>query len=110
MCTLRNSAAVVIDVYRTSILSAVTVFPVIAYIQCQAIRYQTFIRQLEYQAVCHLHDNDSGFVIWVRAGEYLSLGDTVGAGFVGFDFFHAAGFQTPSMVNQQFSINAEFLI
>ena len=43
MSTLRNGAAVVIDVHRTSILAAVTVFPVIANIQCQAIRYQTFI-------------------------------------------------------------------
>ena len=32
MSTFRNSAAVVIDVYRTSVLSVVAVFPVIAHI------------------------------------------------------------------------------
>ena len=45
MSTFRNSAAVVIDVYRTSVLSAVAVFTVIAHIQCQAVRNQTFVRQ-----------------------------------------------------------------
>ena len=43
MSTLRNGAAVVINVYRSSVLSAVAVFPVIAYIQRQAIRNQSFI-------------------------------------------------------------------
>lgn len=38
MSTLWNGAAVVVNVYRTSVLSAVTVFPVIAHIQCQAIK------------------------------------------------------------------------
>lgn len=46
MSTFRNSAAVVIDVHRTSVLSAVAVFPVITHIQCQAVRNQTFVRQL----------------------------------------------------------------
>ena len=110
MSTFRDSAAVVVDVYLTSVLAVVTVFPVIANIQCQAVCNQSVICQLEYQTVCHLHDNDSGFVIWVRAGEHLSFGDTVSAGFVGFDFFNAAGFQTLSMINQQFGINTEFLI
>ena len=46
MSTFRNSAAVVVNVYRTSVLAAVTVFTVIAHIQCQAVRNQTFVRQL----------------------------------------------------------------
>ena len=46
MSTFRNSAAVVVDVYRTSVLAAVTVFPGLAHIQCQAVRNQTFVRQL----------------------------------------------------------------
>ena len=44
MSTFRNGAAVVVDVYWTSVLSAVTVFPVIANIQCQTVRNQPFIR------------------------------------------------------------------
>ena len=44
--TLRNGAAVVVDVYRASVLSAITVFSIVANIQCQAVRNQTFIRQL----------------------------------------------------------------
>ena len=43
MSTFRNSAAVVVNVYRTSVLAAVTVFPIITYIQCQAVRYQSFV-------------------------------------------------------------------
>jgi hypothetical protein len=45
MSTFRNSAVVVVNVYRTSVLAAVTVFTVIAHIQCQAVRNQTFVRQ-----------------------------------------------------------------
>ena len=46
MCALRNGATVVVNVYRTSVLAAVSVFTVIAHIQRQAVRYQTFVRQL----------------------------------------------------------------
>ena len=45
-CAWENSAAVVVNVYRTSVLAAVTVFTVIAHIQCQVVRNQTFVRQL----------------------------------------------------------------
>ena len=40
----------------------------------------------------------------------LSLGDAVGARFVCLDLFHAAGFQPPSMVDKELSINAKFPI
>ena len=37
MSAFRNGTAVVVDVYWTSVLSAVAVFPVVAHIQCQVI-------------------------------------------------------------------------
>lgn len=56
--TLRNSAAVVIDVDRTVIDALVAVLPVIANVQCQAVRDQSLVRELEYQTVGHLLDDD----------------------------------------------------
>ena len=108
--TLRNSAAVVISVDRTVIDAFVTVFPVIADVQCQAVRDQSFVRELEYQTVGHLLNDDSSLVIRIRAGENLTFGQAVGFRAIGVDFLHPAGFQPPGVVDENLSIYAELLI
>lgn len=47
-----------IDVDRTVIDALVAVLPVIANVQCQAVRDQSLVRELEYQTVGHLLDDD----------------------------------------------------
>jgi len=63
MGTLRNSAAIVIDVDRTVIDALVAVLPVIADVQCQAVRDQSLVRELEY-----LH-------WWTFISAYYEIGD-----------------------------------
>ena len=50
--TLRNSAAIVIDMDRTVIDAFVAVLPVVADVQCQAVRDQSLVRELKYQWCC----------------------------------------------------------
>lgn len=59
-----------IDVDRTVIDALVAVFPVIADVKCQAVCDQSFVREMEYQTVGHLLDDDPSLVIGIRAGEY----------------------------------------
>lgn len=88
MGTFRDSATVVIDVDRTVIDALVTVFPVVADVQCQAVRDQSLVRELEYQTVGHLLDDDPSLVIGIRAGEYLTFRQAV--------CFRAIGVNLPS--------------
>ena len=108
--TLRNSAAVVIDVDRSVIDALVAVLSVVTDVQCQAVRDQSLIRELEYQTVGHLLDDDSSLVIRIRAGENLTFGQAVGFRAIGVDFLHPAGFQPPGVVDENLSIYAELLI
>ena len=110
MGTLRDSATVVIDMDRTAIDAFVAVLPVVADVQCQAVRDQSLVRELEYQTVGHLLDDDSSLVIRIRAGENLTFGQAVGFRAIGVDLLHPAGFQPPGMVDENLSIYAELLI
>lgn len=49
--TLRNSASVVVNVNWTVVDTLVTVLPVVPDVQCQAVRDQSLVRELEYQTV-----------------------------------------------------------
>ena len=86
------------------------VFDIVADGEDNLVGYDFFIYKIEGELVCHFFQNELCFVCLVRTMQNLSGADAVGFWFVGFDFFHVAGFQTPSMVNQQFGINTEFLI
>ena len=76
--TLRDSAAVVIDMDRTVIDALVAVLSVVTDVQCQAVRDQSLVRELEYQTVGHLLDDDPSLIIRIRTGKYLSFGQAVG--------------------------------
>ena len=110
MGTLRDSATVVIDVDRTVIDALVAVLPVVADVQCQAVRDQSLVRKLEYQTVGHLLDDDSSLVIRIRAGENLTFGQAVGFRAIGIDLLHPAGFQPPGVVDENLSVYAELLV
>ena len=88
----------------------VTVFPVIADVQCQAVSDKSLFRELEHQTIGHLLHNDSRLVVGVRAGKNLTFGQAVGFRAIGVDLFHPAGFQPPGVVDENLSIYAELLI
>lgn len=107
---LRNSASVVVNVNWTVIDALVAVLSVIADVQCQAVRDQSLVRELEYQTVSHLLDDDPSFIIRIRTGKYLSFGQAVGFRAIGVDLLHPAGFQSPGVVDENLSVYTEFLI
>ena len=94
----------------TVVDTLVTVLPVVPDVQCQAVRDQSLVRELEYQTVSHLLDDDSGLVIGIRAGEYLPFGQAVGFRAIGVDLFHPAGFQPPGVVDENLSVYTELLM
>lgn len=110
MRTLGNFAAVVVDMDSASVRAVVAVFTVIANIHCQRIRDHAPVAELISKAFRHLPDNDPGFFVFIGTGENLSLAQAVGGWPVVFDFPDAAWFDTPGMIDQDFSINAKLLI
>ena len=64
MCTAMGSLwhgpPIVVDVYRAAVGTLVAVFPVIADIQCQAIRDKIFVGELKNQGVRHFGNNECG--------------------------------------------------
>ena len=110
MRTLGNFAAVVVDMDSAAVRAVVAVFPVIANIHCQRIRDHPPVAELISKAFRHLPDNDPGFFVFIGTGEDLSLTQAVGGWPVVFDLPDAARFDTPGMIDQDFSINAKLLI
>ena len=72
-----DGSSIMVDVYRAAVGSFITVFPVIAYVQGQAVCDKPFIRKLENQGIRHLSDNDPGFIIRVWLRKYLPFGKAV---------------------------------
>lgn len=66
MCTAMGSLwhgpPIVVNMYRAAVGTLVAVFPVIANVQCQAIRDKIFVGELKNQGVRHFGDNDAGLI------------------------------------------------
>ena len=69
-----------------------------------------FVCKLEYQAVRHLHNDDPGFAVFIRAGEYLTFRDAVHGRLIAFYLFDPAWLQSPCMVDKDLCINSKHLV
>ena len=69
-----------------------------------------FVRKLEYQAVRHLHNDDPGFAVLIRAGEYLAFRYAVQGWLIVFYLSDPARLQSPCMVDKDLCINPKYLV
>ena len=86
------------------------VFTVISHGQCQLLRHQPLIHQVQSKLVRHFAHNQSGLGKGIRLLQHLAGAEAVELRFVSLDVRNGAGLPAPGMIDQQLRIDPKELV